>query len=450
MNNFIKDKLEKLIKIYPKQIYFVGGCLRDLFLKRYTYDYDFIVSGNAIETSKKLARETRGAFVLLDQERDIGRVVWNKKHNGFDLMFDISRLSANSIKDDLLSRDLSINSLALELDKKIIENFNSADFHLFETNNNKLIDFSDGFDDLKNGIIKTTREINLVDDPLRMLRVFRFGAKFNFTIEKNTLEYIEKHHKNISLVASERILKEFYDILCFDSSFFIKEMFATKLLNQLLAPLGSINDDLEKAIVNNLSFFESTIQELENNFTHFSEILAFINTPIILDRKRLALMKFTIMFFYLKTDNTTEYLLKLEQFLKFYTFGSEEQKIILKNLAFIFNDEKNILNKELTRINLYTYFTDLKAETITNLLLFYILKPSESLKGKVNQVIDFYYEDKILSEQPKIIDGNEINKIFGLVGKDIGLIIEKIKQAQAEKQIFTHDEALDFIRQYLK
>lgn len=450
MNTFIKDKLEKLSRIYPEKIYFVGGCLRDLFLKRYTYDYDFIILGNAIETAKKLARETKGAFVLLDEERDIGRVVWNKKLNGFDLMFDISKLSAKSIEEDLLSRDLSINSLALELDQKIIENFNASDFYLFDLNeleNNNIIDFSKGFHDLKNGIIKTAREVNLIDDPLRMLRVFRFASKFNFTIEEKTLEYVKKHFKNISFVASERILKEFYDILGFTSSDCIKKMFETKLLNQLLTKLTTeINSDTEKEIIIKINFFETKIINLKNIFNHDKEISDFLNSTIILDRKRLALIKFIIMFYYLKTKDSKTYLLKLEAFLKFFTFGSEEQKIIIKNLTFIFNEEKNILNKELSRTNLYKYFTELKEESITNLLLLYIFNPSNLLKEKINQVITFYYEDKILSEQPKIIDGNDIKTIFSLTGKDIGLTIEKIRQAQAEKIVSTYDDAIDFVK----
>lgn len=452
MNTFIKDKLEKLSKIYPEKIYFVGGCLRDLFLKRYTYDYDFIILGNAIETSKKLARETRGAFVLLDEERDIGRVVWNKKLNGFDLMFDISKLSTTSIKEDLLSRDLSINSLALELDQKIIENFNASDFYLFDLNeleNNNIIDFSEGFHDLKKGIVKTAREVNLVDDPLRMLRIFRFASKFNFTIEDKTLEYVKTHYKNISLVASERILKEFYDILCFASSSCIKKMFETKLLNQLLIKLNTdVNSNIEKEIINKIDFFETIIIDLNSTFKHSSEVLAFLNTPIILERKRLALIKFIIMFYYLKMDEAKNYLLKLEAFLKFFTFGSDEQKIIVKNLTFIFNEEKNILHKDINRTNLYKYFTELKEESITNLILLYIFNPSELLKEKINQVIAFYYEDKILSEQPKIIDGNDIKTIFSLTGKDIGITLEKIRQAQAEKLIYTYDEAIDFIKKH--
>ncbi len=72
--------------------------------------------------------------------------------------------------------------------------------------NNNLIDPLGGREDLKAGILRTPLdpEETFSEDPLRMLRAFRFACRLGFSIEKNTLEAIGKQHRCIMDISRER------------------------------------------------------------------------------------------------------------------------------------------------------------------------------------------------------------------------------------------------------
>ncbi|MFN8672444.1 MAG: hypothetical protein U0457_10260 [Candidatus Sericytochromatia bacterium] len=435
---FLKDKLEKVLNLYDNELYLVGGCIRDLLLNKDCYDYDFVMKDNAIETARNLANITKGAFVLLDEERDIGRVVWNKKRNDIDLVFDFSKIVNLELENDLSLRDLTINSLSIKLTNDFI--------HIITANNISIekkfiIDFTNGYEDLNNKIVRTYKEANLINDPLRMLRVFRFSNKYNFKIEEKTLSYIKNNYQLIENISKERVLKELYDIFKNNSSKTIKQMIDTNLFIFLFEEFSSYQEDFD-------SFFEKVFLfenfKFSEEFKYKKEILSYLEEKIILDRTNFALLKFTLLFFYIRNQKLETYLPNLTNFMKKFTFGSEEIKSVIKNLEYL-EENKNIFKQELTRENLYYYFKGLKENIILNLLLYLVIDELKCL-DKFEAILTFYFEDKVLSEQPKIIDGNDITKEFNISGKKIGLILEEIKKAQAEKIIYNYSDAINFIK----
>jgi len=82
----------------------------------------------------------------------------------------------------LLSRDLTINSIAIELNFEIINIIDKKFEKKF------LIDYSNGFENIKDKIIKINSKNVIIDDPLRLLRIFRFSSKYNFKIENETFD----------------------------------------------------------------------------------------------------------------------------------------------------------------------------------------------------------------------------------------------------------------------
>ena len=163
--------------------YLVGGSIRDLFTKHCVFcDRDISIKG-AENFARKIANKWDGTFIELDSENKIYRVVLPDKIN----FLDISELQGNSIEEDLKRRDFTINAIAYDLA------------------NDKFVDVTGGLKDLKNKVLRHIDDKNFEDDPLRILRAFRFYAVtgFKMTIE---LENALKKYLPLALnPAKERI-----------------------------------------------------------------------------------------------------------------------------------------------------------------------------------------------------------------------------------------------------
>ncbi len=199
-HTLIIDELETSIKIHnldlilgflPKGSYLVGGYIRDIILGRKTekLDVDIVVPLNAIEIGKKIADNIGSKFIILDKKREVIRIILN------NIYIDIANQVSSSIEGDLCSRDFSINSIAFLFDKK------------------SLFDPLNGLKDLEISLLRTHSENNLINDPLRILRCFRFVSELNFKIDLRLVDFIKKNKGNLYLVAKERITYEIQKIV---------------------------------------------------------------------------------------------------------------------------------------------------------------------------------------------------------------------------------------------
>jgi len=199
-HTLIIDELETSIKFHnldlilgflPKGSYLVGGYIRDIILGRKTekLDVDIVVPLNAIEIGKKIADNIGSKFIILDEKREVARIILNK------IYIDIANQFSSTIEEDLSSRDFSINSIAFLFDKKC------------------LFDPLNGLKDLEISLLRTHSENNLLNDPLRILRCFRFVSELNFTIDFNLITFIKKNKEKLYLVANERINYEIQKIV---------------------------------------------------------------------------------------------------------------------------------------------------------------------------------------------------------------------------------------------
>ena len=156
-HTLIIDELETSIKFHnldsilgflPKGSYLVGGYIRDIILGRKTekIDLDIVVPLNAIEFGKKIAENIGSKFIILDEKREVVRIILNH------IYIDIANQVSSTIEGDLCSRDFSINSIAFLFDKRC------------------LFDPLNGLKDLEITSLRTHSENNLLNDPLRILR----------------------------------------------------------------------------------------------------------------------------------------------------------------------------------------------------------------------------------------------------------------------------------------
>ncbi len=189
-------------------VYIVGGFVRDLILKREKREIDFLVIGDgpgfASEFAKKLGISKISIF------KNFGTAHF--KHNDYDLEFVGARkesynresrkpdVETGTFDDDIDRRDFTINTLAVSVNKKSF---------------GKLFDKYDGVGDIEDKIIKTplNPEVTFDDDPLRIMRAFRFAAQLNFKVDENILNAANKLRERLKIVSQERITDEFLKIL---------------------------------------------------------------------------------------------------------------------------------------------------------------------------------------------------------------------------------------------
>ena len=195
MNMKIDDEIsKKVLSLIPEDmnIFLVGGFLRDKFLQNESYDRDYVLIGeNIIPVVRKLSDSIDAHFVMLDEEREIVRVVLDDKIN----CLDFAKCSGENIFDDLKNRDFTINALAYNLRENV------------------LIDTENSLDDLKRGIIRAVDEKNMKYDPLRVLRAYRFSSQLGYEISNETINMLVKYKHLLKHVSHERINAEFMKLL---------------------------------------------------------------------------------------------------------------------------------------------------------------------------------------------------------------------------------------------
>lgn len=189
-------------------IYIVGGYVRDLILKRLRSDIDFLVIGSGTEFANIVAKELGVQNVAVFN--NFGTAHFN--YNGLDVEFVGARKESydrktrkpivedGTFEDDITRRDFTINTLAISLNKK---------------NFGQLIDTYNGYEDIINKIIKTPLDPlkTFDDDPLRIMRAFRFASQLNFNVDESIMKAAREMRDRLTIVSQERITDEFLKIL---------------------------------------------------------------------------------------------------------------------------------------------------------------------------------------------------------------------------------------------
>lgn len=179
------------------KVYLIGGYIRDALLERFDEqhrpkDFDYtVLNGSAIDLARHLQNRCGGHFVLLDTENDTARVVLE---NGIQI--DLAGCVGGKLETDIQRRDLTINALA----------WDPAD-------PDSIIDQVAGLDDLDSKMVRAISEASFADDPLRLMRAFRFAAALDFRMESRTREFVVKHAALLSGLAAERVSYELFAIM---------------------------------------------------------------------------------------------------------------------------------------------------------------------------------------------------------------------------------------------
>lgn len=187
--------LQRISGLRDTPVYLTGGALRDWLLDAAPMDLDFTIERGSIEFAAQVEAELGGGN-LVDLGRDSDDTCRLVLPN-LVLDFNGFRRGTTTIEEDLGRRDFTINALGIEVGQlgppaaKMVE----------------IIDPCSGLEDLEAGLIRACPDA-FVDDPLRMLRAFRFAAQFGYAIVPETLQAIGQSAGLISRSAVERINHE--------------------------------------------------------------------------------------------------------------------------------------------------------------------------------------------------------------------------------------------------
>jgi tRNA nucleotidyltransferase/poly(A) polymerase len=184
----LRNRLCSAVFKSGKEVFLVGGYLRDLIIRgTHSKDIDFAVRGNVRSLVREVASALGGRVVELRKERML-RVAL---HGGRFL--DFSKMTGD-IEVDLGGRDFTINALAWSPETS-------------------LIDPCGGLQDIRRGVVRAIDVKNLNEDPLRLLRAYRFSAELNMPVTMSTRRMIRPLVRNIRSSARERITLEFFKLL---------------------------------------------------------------------------------------------------------------------------------------------------------------------------------------------------------------------------------------------
>lgn len=466
-------KVIELAKDTNTEVFLVGGYVRDFLLKKKTLDIDLVVSKSPESFAKKLAKITDGKYFLLHSDLQVYRVaVFNNKNIQY---IDISLIQGKTIEQDLQKRDFTINALAVK-----IENFDNI--------KKNIIDCCNGKKDLR------TKEINIVsnnvfvEDPLRMLRAFRFASEYNFKISKQTLSLMKEYASKISSVAGERVKNELFRILSNkNSSQYICMMDEVKILESVFPVITKMKNSAKNFYYHPKGLFQHCFQtyealekifiKLDKYFPNSKDLLEqHLNEQFSENITRKTLLKFIAIFHDCAKPESAKRMGNKMRFLGHEKLGAKKTAQIMKQLKMSnkeINFAKAIISEHMRPSNLAKnevitnkaqmhLFRDIKENTPDLLILamsdwhsyktlkVYSPKILKCQEKSVAKLIFNYFDFINNKPKEKLIDGNILMKEFNLKpGKIIGELLQLINNAYEENRINDKNSALKFAKSQL-
>lgn len=436
----------------------VGGTVRDFLLGKDPEDFDLTFRGDVRELALELRKRVRGRVVLIGKELQEVRYVLGPRS-----WLDLSPLRGEHIEKDLYKRDFTINAMAVPLRGEPV-----------------LIDPLRGREDLEQGILRTPRLANLRDDPVRILRAFRFLSTLGFELEPRTLRGIRRYRDLLLESAPERIRYELFKLFMGDQVYrALKAMVETGVLFVLFPELLPLKRTAQ-VYYHRLNLLHHTLEVVRNLEALLKNPEASPFAPylhrfrdILEDPKRRALLLMGALFHDIgKPDTLTTDEEGNTHFHGHERVGAKIVEKIGRRLRFS-NEEIEALHA-LVRHHMHPHLLAKEPEITPRAVNRYLRKTGEwawglvilayadakatpPIKGKgiyrhplLAQKMEEVLRNREKAPAPRLVTGYDLIDLGLKPGPIFKVILQEIEDLQAEGVIRTREEALEKLREIVE
>ena len=392
----IPTELSRLARVFPVDLYIVGGYIRNQLLGIEQGDID-LCSSLTIDKLAKAVEES--GFVVKSKNKDMGTaklvfgdivydyVTFREEKYGTDKAHRPEQVEfIDNIHKDAARRDFSVNAIYYNINKQTI------------------IDYHNGLIDLRRGVIKAIGNADDVmkNDGERVLRMIRLAGELNFKIDKATFKSAIKNVSNLYGISADRISLELGRILNCDKRYpgrakkkaFVNSL---KILNRMSVwrcfglEIDKINYNMVKKVKDRGLGLIIDMVDTANpaSVSYFVEKL-FKNVSI--NKKKLDQIIKIISGYYdaLNKKNTKQYFFKyFDNFEEIYPLIAQKNKFLAQKYQFFY---KYIISYHLVikRSDLMVSAKDLKAKFPSLPVKMY----GEVLDGVLSDVFDGKYPNE--------------------------------------------------------
>ncbi|MEP6894532.1 MAG: HD domain-containing protein [Chloroflexota bacterium] len=476
-----------------QEIYLVGGAVRDMLRNRASHDLDFALPANGISLARKAANALDADFMVLDDERDTGRVIVTEQEGSRTFLDFATYRNGTTLEEDLRARDFTMNAIAYDIHADTI------------------IDPLNGVSDLRAQTIRACSATSLQDDSVRILRAIRQAAAFDFKIEISTRKAMKAAADQLPNISPERQRDEIFKILEGPQPgtsmralemlgvfpYLMPELSALKGVTQspphiydvwehtlsVLAHLEGILATLQ------VGYFDEEANDMFNDLLserigrYREQIAAHFAKSLNTDRSMRSVLFFAALYHDIQKpatrtvdeagrirfyDHDVKGAKVAAQRARAFNLSNDEVErintIILHHMRFhFFTSRVEDDHQEPSRRAIYRYFRD-AGEAGVDLVLLGLADLRGMRDHTLTQknwvaaldvahiLLENYWERREETiAPPRLLDGNDLMRELNLQpGRIIGQLLEAVREGQATGKVETREQAFEFARTELK
>ena len=470
-------EVRTLAQIAQTQCWLVGGAVRDGLLGRTPKDADFLYVDPHVSDSPGLprlfARGHDAPCIAFEHHVPVERVMLPSGPIDF-----VRIATPEELPSDLFRRDFTWNAMAYPLDAP----FDEASVSGY------LIDLVGGLEALEAREVRFSSPAVILDDPLRMLRAFRFALTLGFTLPASQTSLIRDHADLLTRPAGERVRDELMLILDRrGGAATLGTICDIGLLDARFPAIGGMRGVTQNPYhhlpvyehtLECVSQLETFISELPPALAGFAEeIEALIGSQFVPGRRRIALMKLVLLFHDLGKPGTRT--IRDDGMVTFIGHDTLSGTLMAPYL-----DDLKLSREEIAYIDLLVVqhlrpgFLDLQAPSLPRMLHRYFVDLGDSgvdlalisiadrlaAQGPactpahtarhwaiVERICHAYWrETALVVRPPDLITGQDLLDAFQVQpGAHIGLALRMVKEAQVDGTVSSREEALAHAKGFL-
>ena len=448
----LRRQVVAYVRAQGLRAYLVGGTVRDILLGRQSCDLDIAIEGEALALARQVADSLHAAYVPLDAERGVARVVVGARGGAQHL--DFAKLRASDIEADLWARDFTVNAMAMSLQDPL----------------GQLLDPTGGRGDLAAGVLRIAREDAFKEDPLRILRGVRLRGSLSFSLTPETEALARSWLPALTQASPERIRDELVQILTLqDSASSLAYAGSLGVLLVLFPELGGPDDGLGERAVRAVA----SLEDLFGSWTSGDKAIPKdrrMSWPAALETYRPALARHWAE--ELSSERKRWIVLKLAAFLSVIAqaavIGAEVSRRLcwsLREIRFVgmaIAASAQVRAWEgqsrLSPVTIYRYYRHMGDAGVDGALLSLAMchaelgrvKASQSeatFMSHVEQLLDAWFEQRSTLVNPtQLLSGHDLQRLLKVPpGRRMGQLLQALREAQVLDLIHTPEEALEYL-----